>query len=207
MYNDITAVILSGGKSTRMGQNKSFLRFGNQTAIERVACLMQSLFAKVVIIANEPEGYQFLGLPIFSDIYSNRGPLAGIHSALVNSSTNKVFIISCDMPLITADIVRFIVDYSSQKPIVVPVADGFVQQLCGVYSKDCVLTVERILLDDQETENRHTHQHHRKCKIMALLNELKAEQIDLEKLFSGYKADSFLNMNRPEDYDKICKLL
>jgi len=207
MYADITAVILSGGKSTRMGQNKSLLRFGNQTAIERVVCLMQSIFAKVVIIANEPEEYQFLGLPIFSDVYSNRGPLAGIHSALVNASSAKLFIISCDMPLITSDIVRFIVGYPSQKSIVVPVADGFVQQLCGVYEKDCLSTVERILLDDRETENRHTHQHHRKCKIMTLLNELNAEQIDIAKLLAGYKPDSFLNMNRPEDYEKICKLL
>jgi molybdopterin-guanine dinucleotide biosynthesis protein A len=207
MYNDITAVILCGGKSTRMKQNKSFLQLGNQTAIERAVCLMKSQFGNVVIVANEPEAYQFLGLQIFSDIYPNRGPLAGIHSALVNTLTDKLFIISCDIPLITANIVRFIVDYPSQKTIIVPIADGFVQQLCGVYSKDCLPTVERILLDDQETENRHTHQHHRKCKIIALLNELNAEQIDLEKLFPEYQQHSFLNMNYPEDYEKICTLI
>ena len=85
MYKDITGIILSGGKSTRMGSNKSLLKVGNMTVIERVRNLLQGIFKNVILITNDPEDYKFLGLPMFEDVYRHKGPLAGIHSGLVHS--------------------------------------------------------------------------------------------------------------------------
>jgi molybdopterin-guanine dinucleotide biosynthesis protein A len=68
MYKDITGIILSGGKSSRMGENKSFLKIGNMTVIERTVNLMRSLFDRVIIIQNEPELYFNLNVEIFTDI-------------------------------------------------------------------------------------------------------------------------------------------
>ena len=75
MYDDITAIILSGGKSTRMGTNKSFLKIGDKTVIERMRDLLQSIFKDVILITNEPDDYKFFGLPIYVDIFR--------HSALL----------------------------------------------------------------------------------------------------------------------------
>ena len=69
MYSDITGVILAGGKSSRMGVNKSFLKLGNQTIIERIVDLMKSIFSEVIIITNTPDEYKFLNLPLYEDIY------------------------------------------------------------------------------------------------------------------------------------------
>ncbi len=91
MYNDITGIILAGGKSKRMGINKALLKIGDKTIIERTAGLMQGLFNRVLLITNSPNEYMFLGLEIYEDIYKNIGPLAGIHSGLVYSNYRKKF--------------------------------------------------------------------------------------------------------------------
>ena len=207
MYNDMTGIILCGGKSSRMGQNKAFLKLGGQTAIERTAALMGSLFAKNILITNTPAEYTFLNLEMFQDIYKDRGPLAGIHAGLAHSTTRKNFVISCDMPMVTQEAIRFIVDFPSTQAIVVPLADGFVQQLCGIYNKECAETIKRILQDYDSNEIRHKGQQERKCKVMALLDEMNAQRLDLEKIYPGHQSSTFLNMNHPEDYQAILKLL
>src|SRR3970040_1193806 len=88
MYNDITGIILSGGKSRRMGVNKSFLKLGNKYVIEIISGLMRELFSKLILITNEPFLYSFLKLDIYEDIYKNIDPLGGIHSGLTHSQTD-----------------------------------------------------------------------------------------------------------------------
>ncbi|NUM63062.1 MAG: molybdenum cofactor guanylyltransferase, partial [Ignavibacteriaceae bacterium] len=135
MYKDITGIILAGGKSKRMGLNKSFLKVGEVTMIERTTELMKSLFDRVILITNTPDEYKFLGIEMFEDIYKNVGPLAGIHSGLAHSITDKNFIISCDIPFVNKGVIEFIINYKTNKSITITKADGFVQQLCGLYSK------------------------------------------------------------------------
>ncbi len=193
MHHKITGVILSGGKSSRMGQNKALLKLGEERAIERVARQMKSLFSEVLLITNQPTEYKFLALPTFPDLYNNCGPLGGIHSALVHAQTSKVFIISCDMPMMTAEIIDAILNFPSIRPIVVPVTEGLVQQICGIYSKACLPVLEQMLKG-------------KKYKVMNLLDEMGAEIIEMNKLLPNYNSNSFFNMNLPEDYQKIFKL-
>ena len=111
MKKRITCIILSGGKSSRMGVNKSFLPFGDKTIIEHTIQLMKSIFDGVILITNSFEEYQHLNVPLFEDVHKQKGPLAGIHSGLSNSKTDKNFIISCDLPLMTKEVVEYIIDY------------------------------------------------------------------------------------------------
>jgi len=69
MYKDVTGIILSGGKSSRMRENKSLLKIGERTIIERVWDLMKSLFNEVILITNVAADYKFLNIPIFEDIF------------------------------------------------------------------------------------------------------------------------------------------
>lgn len=197
----ITAIILSGGKSSRMGENKSLMKLGNNTVIERVVELMQSLFTEVILITNTPEEYKFIEIPIYRDIYINRGPIAGIHSGLLNSRTEDNFIISCDIPLITSEIINYIIDFETQSPITVCQADGFIQQLAGKYSKSILPEIENIL-KLQDEEKHFPNKKKRKYSILSLLNIVDAEIIKANDL-SFYKEGTFLNMNRQEDYNKI----
>jgi len=201
MYKDVTGIILSGGKSTRMGENKSLLKLGTLTAIERVTRLMKKIFEKVILITNTPDEYTFLNIPMFEDVYRYMGPLAGIHSGLLHSNTKENFVISCDIPLMTEEMIKFLVDYKTDKPVTVCRADGFVQQLAGRYSAFLLPQIEKSFLNE-EKEIRTGEQKKRKCKVLSLLEKAGAEIINASDL-EFYKEGIFFNMNRPEDYKKI----
>lgn len=202
MYDDITGIILSGGKSTRMGENKSLLKIRNKSIIESVRDLMQSLFPNVILITNNPEEYQFLGLKIFEDIYIRMGPLAGIHSGLTYSSTTKNFVISCDIPLMTAQMISYLVSYKTDKLITIAKADGFIQQLCGVYNKECIPYAAEILFNQINSDEKNPEQKKRGCKVLRLIDVVGAEIINAETV-PFYKKDIFFNMNKKEDFNTI----
>ncbi|MCB0730197.1 MAG: molybdenum cofactor guanylyltransferase [Ignavibacteriae bacterium] len=203
MYYDITGIILAGGKSTRMGENKALLEINGITVIEHIKNLMTPIFNKLILITNTPDEYKFLGLQIFTDIYEQKGPLTGIHSGLVNSETDDNFIISCDIPLLNKSIIKFICEYKTEHPITVCKADGFIQQLAGKYSKSLITSAEEILKSN-ENETRDVNQKKRKCSVLTILDKCGAEIINAEELII-YKQHMFFNMNRPEDYNWILK--
>ncbi len=195
MYSDITGIILSGGKSLRMGENKSFLKIQNETIIERIVRLMRTIFDEVMIVTNSPDEYKFFGLPVFEDIYKNKGPLGGIHSGLTHSKTEKNFVISCDVPLMTKEMIEYIVEYKSDKPIKFCYAAGYHQPLAGVYSKSLVGEIEKIISGG---EVPHKSFHH-------FLKMVHAETINPESL-PFYNHEIFFNVNNPKDYEVIAKI-
>lgn len=196
MYNDITGIILAGGESKRMGRNKALLPFGDITIIGHISRLMISLFKDVIIITNNPEEYDFIDLKKYNDIISQKGPLSGIHTGLIHSNNEKNFIISCDIPLITGDMISHIAEYKTSKPITVVKADGFIQQLCGVYYRTCINKAEELLsvIETKEVKS--------KCKVLSLIDEVGAEIINSDTI-ACYKKGTFLNVNRIEDYNKL----
>jgi len=206
MYKDITGIILSGGKSSRMGRNKSILKIGDKTIIERVRDLLQDIFQDVILITNDPDEYKFLGLPMFEDKYRHKGPLAGIHSGLMHSSTEINFIISCDIPLITQEMIEYLVEFKTNKIITVAKADGFIQQLAGKYSKACLSDTEDILKEYLEAERRDNVQKKRRCNVLKLIDRVGAEIINAEKL-PFYTEDLYFNMNKTEDYNSLLNKL
>ena len=205
MYSNITGIILAGGKSSRMGTNKALLKLKGKTIIEHIADLLHSIFANVIIITNTPEEYSFLKNPMYADIFPNRGPLAGIHSGLTNSQTEQNFIISCDIPLINQEMIKYILDYETTKPITVCKADGFIQQLAGRYSKSVLQDAEKLLINNK-TDLTKLHQTKKRCKVLKLLDKVTVEIIDAE-LLEIYKDFMFFNMNRKEDYLKVLNFL
>ena len=202
MYTDITGIILSGGKSTRMGVNKSLLKVGDKTIIEYVCDLMQSIFSKVILITNDPEEYGFLALDIFEDVYKGYGPLAGIHSGLINSPTNKNFFISCDVPLMTKDMIKYIVDFPTNKKITIAKADGFIQQLVGTYNRDINVSIEETFKSQLRGDERDNNQHKRGCRVLSLIDKVGAEIINAESL-PFYKPGTYFNMNKQDDFNFV----
>jgi len=192
MYYAITGIILAGGKSSRMGVNKSFLKLGNQTIVERITVLMKSIFKGVIIITNTPAEYAFLQLPLYEDIYKEKGPLGGIHSGLTYSKTEKNFVISCDTPLMTKEMIEHIANYKTEKPITFCEAAGYHQPLAGVYSKSLIGGIEKIICNDPMSDKSFHH----------FLKSVDAEIIHPENL-SFYKDEIYFNVNNPDDYKYI----
>jgi molybdenum cofactor guanylyltransferase len=181
-------IVLAGGKSSRMGQNKALLEFNNKTVIEGIIEKLKILFDDVIIITNTPELFKFTGLKIYPDIYPGRGPLAGIHSGLFHSNNEKNFIISCDLPLISVEAIRYIAGYSSEKQAVFFKKNGHLQYLFGIYKKQLIPLLEESL----KNEN---------LRMMDFVKNIDAEIVEAE----NFPEEIFYNLNKPEDYDYIKK--
>ncbi len=199
---NITGIILSGGKSSRMGSNKSLLKLGDKTLIERAVDLMRGCFEKNILITNEPQLYEFLDVEMYEDIIPNLGPLSGIHSGLVNSKTEKNFVISCDMPMMKREIVNYIASFNSGKEIIIPFDGKKIQQLCGVYSKNFTESAAKILNGELLNNSFKS----KKKSVYDLLEQIGCEKVDVSKLtyFNSY---IFLNINDPDDYKKVQELI
>ena len=192
MYSDITGVILSGGKSSRMGVNKSFLKLGDMTIIEHIIKLMKSNFSDLLLITNSPSDYSSFQIPMYEDIYKWKVPLAGIHSGLHYSKMDRIFVISCDVPLMTTEMIQYIVDYKSNKQIKFCVAAGYHQPLVGVYHKRIISEIEKFF-SINFANDKSFHQ---------FLKNVDTEIIKPEGL-SFYRDEIFFNVNKPKDYEEI----
>ncbi|MBU0561599.1 MAG: molybdenum cofactor guanylyltransferase [Bacteroidetes bacterium] len=202
MHKDVTGIILAGGRSSRMGQNKSFLKLGDKLVIERMVDIVSSLFKDLIIITNTLSDYEFLGLPIYEDIFRYRGPIAGIHSGLKHSRTDKNFVVSCDIPLMSREMINCIVEYPTEKPVTICCAAGYIQPLAGVYSKSMLDAVDKYLTTF-EIENSDSGESKNKiCRMHHFLDQIEIELINPQNL-PFYKDELFFNMNRPDDYEKI----
>ena len=198
MRKDITGIILCGGKSSRMKTNKALLKFGDRTTIEILTNKLSMIFSQLLISANSIKEYSFLNLPIVKDLYFNKGPLAGIYSALKTSNTEKNFIISCDMPLLSIDIIDYLTDFNSDKKILLPKVNGNIQKLCGIYSKSIIEEIEKLIVQS-ETDKK------LKGSIYELIERVPTELIDVEPLLF-YNQNIFLNMNSLKDYEQIKRI-
>ena len=154
---------------------------------------MKDIFSENIIITNTPDEYKFLQLPLYEDIYKWKGPLAGIHSGLTYSKTEKNFVISCDTPLMTKEMIQYIVNFQTRKPIVFCRAAGYRQPLIGVYKKQIIIENEKLLSNNDETTDKSFHH---------FLKKVNAEIIDPQDLLF-YKDELFFNVNSPDDYTII----
>jgi len=195
--DDITAFILAGGKSSRMGVNKAFLEIDGKMIIQRLLELLDKLFKNIIICSNDIASFEFTGRKIVKDIFPNKGPLAGLHSGLTISETDKNFFISCDLPFISGMIIRYLCDYKSDASIILPIGEKRIQQMCGLYSKNVLRQAEKLLIESKDNTISKT-----KGSIFELIESVPTEIADVSKLEYYYK-DIFFNMNTSDDYEYV----
>ena len=94
----LTVAVIAGGKSSRMGTDKSFVPFLGKPMIEHILESVDNIGDDLIIITNQPEGYAYLNLPTYGDRFLNHGPLGGLHAALHYATKRYVLVVACDMP-------------------------------------------------------------------------------------------------------------
>ena len=140
-----TLAILAGGKSSRMNyNNKALLSYKEKKFIEHIIEAGKE-YKEIIIVSNNIEEYKDFNVRVVKDIYKGNGPLSGIHSALINSSTDKVLCVACDMPLITKDTLNIIGNHSEEYDVLVPKVNEKMQPLCSIYSKKIVTKLEEAI--------------------------------------------------------------
>lgn len=189
------AIILSGGKSSRMGTNKALLKINEKTNIERISDRLKPLFDDIILVTNDLEQYEFLGLKIVSDQFPGMGPLAGVHAGLKASEYETNVIVACDMPFVSGELAQALVDKSSDYDAVIPVINGKQQPLFAVFQKRAAIEVEQCI---KQERLRMKH-------LLDRLNVLYVTEKDLEINRSLDLERVFFNMNHPNEYEEALK--
>lgn len=186
------AILLSGGKSSRMGTNKALLKINGKTNIERIRDELIKLFDEVILVTNEPEEYRFLNLKTVTDEYPGKGPLAGIHAGLKASSFDANLVVACDMPFVSAELAESMVKNLGHHDAVVPVIGGRRHPLFAVYQKSIMEAAEASIGKDR-------------LRLQHLFENLDVHFLteqDLETYSNGSLERIFFNMNKPEEYEQ-----
>jgi molybdopterin-guanine dinucleotide biosynthesis protein A len=145
----MTALILCGGKSTRMGRPKAFLPYRGTLMINYITEIVRSLFSEVLLVTNEPELFDDLDVDTVKDILPHRGPLGGILSGLLIASYEQSFVIACDMPLIDRKLINEMVKKGQNDDMLVLMHEQGIEPLIGIYSKNCIRALEESLFADK----------------------------------------------------------
>ena len=185
--DSVTGYILAGGKSSRMGSDKGLMLLDGKPLILPIIEQLKPAVDKLVIVSNN-QAYAALGHELITDIVKDIGPAGGIYSALSHSKTDKNFILSCDMPFVTTAAIEFIIRQPSSSQIVLPVHNGQMEPMFGLYSRSCLTQwhalIQQGFLKLQEMVGR--------------FDLLKLEVSD-NPVFAN---NLFVNINTPEDFKK-----
>lgn len=121
-----------------MGVNKAFIEFGGKRLIEATVECLKALFPEVLIIANDPPLYTYLGVRVTSDLIPDAGSLGGIYTGLSAATYSTCFFVACDMPFLNAELIKLLVREAEGWDVVVPRVKGELQPLHAVYAKSCL---------------------------------------------------------------------
>jgi len=142
----ICAIILAGGKSRRMGQNKALINIGGRPLVEIMANRVSPLADEVFISANNPELFDFLPFPVVPDLCPEQGPLSGLHAVMKGHIYTLYITLACDLPGIPVSLVRRMLDVSEGFDAVIPrTRDGLAHPLSAVYRRTCLPVIEEAL--------------------------------------------------------------
>lgn len=186
----LTVAIQAGGKSSRMGTDKSFVPFFGRPMIEVVRAAVEGLGDELILITNRPDAYAHLDLPMFADLYPDTGPLGGIYTAIHHATHPHVLTVACDMPWLNRPLLEYMAGLRETADVVVPRWDKFPEPLHAVYSKACLDPIREKL----EAEM---------YKITAFYGRVRVRFVNRDEI-ERFDPDgkSFINVNTPEDLER-----
>lgn len=193
----LTGIVLAGGRSTRMRQDKASLPFGDDTLLTRAIRLVGSVADEVIVVVQSEQGGSnlSLGLPVrvVFDPIENLGPLAGIAAGLAASNSDLNLIVACDMPLIKPAVLRRLVELCGDADICVPVVGAEASPLCAVYRSSVASAAQALLATGER-------------RAMRLLDQVITKRVDAA-LFRDLdpQLESFVSCNTPEELQAALK--
>lgn len=183
----MNAIIVAGGKSSRYGDNKAIATIEGQTIIELITAKLKGVFNRVYIIGNIVD-YSFLkGVELVNDICPGKGPLGGLYTGLIYSTSELNFVIGCDMPLVTIDYIKLLLSRNKGYDVLVARYRGYLEPLGGIYSQNCIKPIERALENNE-------------LKIKSFYSEVKVEVLEEYQIRKITNPEMvFFNFNTIED--------
>ena len=191
----ISAAVLAGGKSRRMGTDKASLRLPKGgMLIEEIVTRLRAVADDVLIVAND-DRFAALSVPIVADCFADAGSLGGIYSALLAARHDQCLVVACDMPFLSVPLLRWMVEEADPWDALVPRLGGQPEPLHAIYRRSCAPVIEAHLRAGQ-------------YKIARFFAEVRIRYLD-EVVLRQHDPTlhSFVNVNTPEEWQRVLQEL
>lgn len=191
-----TSIIIAGGKSLRIGENKALLKFNGFTLIDLIVNKLITKFKHIIVSTNNPEQYSFLGEKVIfvKDKYTDRGGLEGIYRGLITSKSEYNFVVSCDLPFLNMDLIGYIWEKRKNFDVVVIKRNNDeIEPFYGVYSKNCISKIKKNL-------------EQRNLRIISFYPEVRVKYINEKEILKFDLNLSLFNLNTLDDYKKALEI-
>lgn len=184
----ITAIILAGGKSSRMGKDKGLMPFKGKAMISHIIEELKKLDIPIIIISNNSE-YTRFGHPVYPDLIKDKGPIGGIYTGLLHSQTNMNLIVSCDTPLLTSQILNSLIKNHHDKLITLAAYQGKIHPTIGIFNKSILVELKK-------------HIETGKLKLLDAFKPFQPNILNIEQLGIEATELQFTNINTVEEFNQ-----
>lgn len=187
----ITGIVLAGGKSSRMGTDKSLMLLQGKPIISHVIEAIKPLCDQVVISSNKSV-YDFTGCEVWPDLYLIQAPMIGIYSCLKRSTTDLNIIVSCDVPFVETTLFTYLLQNMEGSDIIVPVHDNYMEPLCAIYKKKIVPALQQFI--DQQN-----------YRLFEFVESTSHKCLEIST--SNFPPRIFMNINTLDEFDQASRNL
>jgi len=194
MVPDLSIAILAGGRSSRMGTDKSFVQVLGRPLIEDILAQAAGLGDETLIVTNRPDDYAYLGVPLFTDVLPDKGALGGLYSALHSATRQHVLCIACDMPFVVRPLLDYLIGLRLEADAIMPRLAGEAEPFRAIYSRDCLGPI-RAALDAG------------RMRVISFFPEVRVryvDEVEIDRFDPGHL--SFFNVNTPADLEQARRL-
>ena len=197
MEIEVTGVLLAGGKSRRMGEDKRHLVVGEQTLLERGLAVLRSIFQDVLVVIAQDSPSLGVDARVVRDQVPDCGSLGGLYTGLIQATTPWVFAVACDMPFLNHAVIAQFTNRRGAVDIVMAKLAGQLHPMHALYGKRCLPVVEQMIQV-------------RQLKIQGMVSQssLRVQYVTEEDLFTldpSYR--SFYNVNTVAELEEARLLL
>jgi len=184
----MSAIIIAGGQSSRMGRDKGLMDWNGKAMIQYVIEAVSPLVSNVLLITKNPL-YKRFGLESFPDLIPGLGPAGGIYTALHASKSEANMILSCDIPLITTPTLQILKDRHKSFEITLAATGNVPEPLIGIYNKSCFTKWNALIAQ-------------KKTAVHQMIRQFNTQIIDMTTI-AGFNRNEFTNINTPQELENL----
>lgn len=189
--DQVTGIVLSGGKSSRMGQDKGLCMFRGKPLIEYVVDVISPFCGEIIIGANQ-DSYQRFDHRVVPDRIEGIGPAGGILSCLSASNSEHNLVVSCDIPMISQGLIGHIFSSVQNFDAVIPIYKNQVEPMCAYYNHRVVDHFEKSVGQGQ-------------YKLQDIIKGINTRYVHIHDQLGFYTEHLFYNVNTISDLELLEK--
>ncbi len=193
------SIILAGGRSSRLGQDKSALIIAGETLLQRTINLLGQLGGEIVLVLAPEQSPPLLDnspkVTLATDKEFGKGPLVGIYSGLKASKETYNLVVACDMPFLNVNLLKYMMGLVNGFDVVIPRTNGEIEPLHAIYSQRCLGVIAEMIAEND-------------LKVRNLLDKVKSRYVEVGEIdrFDPHHM-SWFNINTPNDLKKAERII